>query len=477
MSILSILDIAKSGITAQRLSLEVTSENISNVNTPGYSRQTAILQTAPTSIDKGFPLGRGVEVGEIQRAYDNFLQVQLTNENATNGWSSTVLASMKRAEQLFNEFTTDGLGKSMQDFFHAWQDLTANPQGQPERQAILARSQQMVDQFHRVNTYLNDIRREANQSLEGLTADVNDKLQQLASLNGQIRQIEIQSGRANELRDKRDLLLRDLSEKVGITSMEQSDGTISVSLSLGQPLVMGTDAATLSLEPDAAKAGFYKIFATAPGGKTAVDITSIVGGTNNGQGEMGGTLQVRDTLVNTFISDLDELAFTLATEINTLHASGFGLTGSTGKNFFSITATADGASGLGGIEVNITNTNDIAAANADPALGGTGNNKNATAIASLYDTILPLSSGNMTMEGFYNSLVGKVGVAVQNADRAQNLSEGVIKQLDNLRESNSGVSLDEELASLIKYQKAFEGAAKLVNVGNEMMDTILGLVR
>lgn len=477
MSILSLLDIAKSGITAQRLALEVTSENITNVNTPGYSRQTTVFTTANVSQERGFPLGNGVRVAEIQRAYDDFLQMQLKAEGSTKGWSDTVLASMTRAEQLFNEFTTDGLGKSLQDFFSAWQDLTANPQGQPERQAILARGQQLADQFKRVNSYLNDIKTEANQSLEGITADVNDKLRQIASLNEQIKQIEIQGARANELRDQRDLAVRQLAEKVGITYAEQTDGTLNISLSLGQPLVLGKDAAVLSLQPDAANGGFYRIYSTAPGGKTAVDISSIVGGPGNGQGEMGGTLQVRDSLVNGFLADLDELAYTLATEVNTLHSTGFGLTGSTGLDFFATPATMAGYSGLGGISVAITSTNDIAAAAVDPAVGGTGNNTNAKDIATLFDKILPLTGGNMTIGGFYNSLVGKVGVAAQNAERSQTLSEGVLKQLDNLRESQAGVSLDEELANLIKYQKAFEGAAKLINTGTEMMDTILGLIR
>lgn len=477
MSILSILDIGKSGITAQRLALEVTSQNVANVNTPGYSRQTTVFASGTVSMERGFPLGNGVQVAEIQRAYDDFLQLQLKNESSTNGNATTLLSAMDRAEQLFNEFTADGLGKSLQDFFKAWQDLSVNPQGKPERQAVLARAGQLVDQFQRVNGYLNDIRTDANQSLEGITSDVNDQLRQIATLNGQIQQVEIRGTAANELRDKRDLLVRQLAENVGITYLEQPDGMLSISLGLGQPLVIGTDAAALSLQPDPLNGGLYKVLTTPPGGNTTIDITTIVGGSNNSQGRMGGALQVRDTLVSQFIGDLDELAFTLANEVNAAHSAGFGLTGSTGLNFFTAPAAMAGYSGMGGIAVNITNTNDIAAADADPAVGGTGNNKNSTTIASIYDKVLPMSGGNTNLEGFYNAIVGRVGVAVQNAERAQGLSEGVLKQLDNLRESNSGVSIDEELANLIKYQKAFEGSAKLITTGAEMMDTILGLIR
>ncbi|MBT1075251.1 flagellar hook-associated protein FlgK [Geobacter grbiciae] len=477
MSIQSILDIGKSSLIAQRLALEVTSENITNVNTPGYSRQTTVLATGITTMERGFPMGTGVKVADIQRAYDAFLQSQLSKENTDNGFGTAVLSSMKRTEQLFNDLTTDGLGKAMQNFFNAWQDLTANPQGQPERQAVLSMGQQLVDQFQRINGYLNDVKNEANKSLEGLASDVNDKIGQIASLNDQIKQIEIQGGHANELRDQRDLLVRQLSSKVGITYVENGDGTLSVSLTLGQPLVIGDKAAKLSLEPDPGNSSYYKIMATSPGGNTAVDISTIAGGPGNAQGEMGGALQVRDTLINGFLSDLDELAYNLANEVNSVHSASYGLTGITGRNFFNPPAAMAGYSGKGGISLAISKTSDVAAADSNPLTGGTGNNKSASSIASIYDKVLATSGGNLTLEGFFNSLVGKVGVSVQDATRRADQSGGIVKQLDNLRESNSGVSLDEELANLVKYQKAYEGAAKLINVGSDMMDTILGLIR
>jgi len=427
-------------------------------------------------MESGFAMGTGVKVSDIQRAYDDFLQSQLSKENTNSGFGSAVLSSMEQVEQLFNDLTTDGLGQAMQDFFDAWQDLTANPQGQPERQAVLSMGQQLVDQFQRINSYLNDVKTQANKSLEGLTSDINDMSGQIASLNEQIQQIEIQGGNANELRDQRDLVVRELSAEVGITYIENGDGTLSVSLTLGQPLVIGNQSATLSLEQDVTNSGFYKIMATSPGGTTAVDISTIVGGPDNTQGEMGGTLQVRDTLVNGFLSDLDELAYTLANEVNSIHETSYGLDGVTGRDFFTVPSAMDGYSGLGGISLAVTTTSEVAAADSDPLVNGTGNNNSATAIADIYDTVLSTSGGNMTLEGFFNSLVGKVGVAVQDATRRADQSDGILQQLDNLRESNSGVSLDEELANLVKYQKAYEGAAKLINVGTEMMDTILGLI-
>lgn len=476
MSINSLLETAKTALNVQKLALEVTGENIANVNTPGYSRQTAILETAITTIERGFPLGNGVKVAQVQRSYDDFLQKQTTAESSTYGEGKTVYSAMTRVEQLFNEFTTDGLGKSLQDFFKAWQDLTANPQGQPERQAVLSRAQQLVGDFHRINTYLNDVKKDMNASLSGITNDINDMLGQVANLNLHIKQIEVQSGNANELRDKRELLIRQLSQKVGITYTEQPDGMVDVNLTNGQPLVVGKDAATLSLQPNAVNPAFDDIMLTPPGGGPLINATPFIGGPGNSQGEVGGTLQVRDSLVDNYLSNLDELASMLANEVNGLHAAGFGLAGTTGNNFFN-TPPAPIAGYSGSIGVVIADPGNIAAADTDPVANGTGNNIQARKIASVYDKVLATSGGNMTMEGFYNSIVGKVGVSVQNAERAESQSDGLVKQLGNLRESVSGVSLDEELANLIKYQKAFEGAAKVINVGTEMLDTVLTLVR
>jgi len=478
MSINSLLETGRTALNAQKLALEVTGENITNVNTTGYSRQTTILETAPTTLERGFPLGSGVKVAAVQRSYDGFLQTQIMGQNATYGQGKTSNSALQRVQQLFNEFTTDGLGVSLQNFFKSWQDLTVNPQGAPERQAVLSQGQQLVDNFHRINSNLNDVKSDMNKSLEGQVSDINDTLNQIATLNLQIKQIEVQSGPANEMRDKRDLLLRQLSQKVGISFVEQPDGMVDVSLTSGQSLVVGKDAAALSLLPNAANSGFYDILLTPPGGGPAVNATAFIGGPGNTQGEIGGALLVRDTMVNNYLSELDELASTLASEVNGLHSAGYGLTAaSPGLDFFPPPAAVAGYSGQGGIGVNIAAISDVAAADADPTVNGTGNNKNAQSIASVYDKFLAMSAGNVTLEGFYDSLVGKVGVGVQNAGRAESQSDGILKQLNNMRESASGVSLDEELANLIKYQKAYEGAAKLINVGSEMLDTVINLVK
>lgn len=471
MGIQSIFNIAQSSLQAQQLGTEVTGENIANVNTPGYSRQRVMLETADTSNASGFPLGNGVKVAQIQRSYDSFLQSQITNGNSTNGQTSTRLTFMQRIEPLFNELTADGLGASLDNFFKSWQDLASNPQGTPQRQAVLAQGQILVDNFHQVNAFLNNAKTDADKSLVGITSDLTANLKDIASLNDQIKEIEVSGGNANELRDKRDTSVQDLAKLAGIRYMEQSDGTLTVTASSGEMLVSGNQSATVATQVNSTT-GLNDIMLTPSGSSTPLNVTTTIGGPGNTLGSLGGTLNVRDNLLPDKLAKVDELAYNLATTLNAVHSAGYGLNGSTGNDFFTPAGPVTGYSLA--VKLNISDINDIAAADAP---GATGNNIKASQIAAIQDQNIPTSLGNTTLGSFYNALAGNVGLEVQRAQQSNQQSEDLVNQLNNLRDSSAGVSLDEEMTNLIKYQKAFAGAAKLITTATDMMDTILGLVR
>jgi len=481
---MGILDIGRSALAAQNAAINVTGENISNVNTPGYSRQTAVLETAPVSPDQNPAVGNGVVVASVQRTYDRFLQAQINTAQSANGEQSTGQTALQRIEPLFSDLTGNGLGTSLQSFFSAWQDLAMNPQGAAERQSVLAKAQTLVDDFHQINGSLNSVKNDANQSLAAITSGINTTTGQIAELNTQIRTAQQGGGNTNQLCDSRDQLIQNLSQKVGITCLEQSDGTVNVSLSRGPQLVAGDKAATLSLRDDPANSGLSGVILTLPGGGTGTDITPLVSGTAGNSGELGGTLLVRDSMVNDFQSNLDELAGALATQVNGVHSAGFGLNGGTGVNFFTPPAAATppatfsaGYSSV--IALNVTSTDAIAAAAVDPTQpgGGSGNNVGALSIADLGSKTLSLTGGSNTLSGFYGSLLGKVGLAVQTSSQDVTQSTAMLGQLNNLRDSTSGVSLDEELIALTKYQKAYQGAARLITTGQEMIDTVLGMIQ
>ncbi|MDD2337937.1 MAG: flagellar hook-associated protein FlgK, partial [Geobacteraceae bacterium] len=421
-------------------------------------------------------LGTGVQLATVQRSHDDLLQLQLVKGNSQYGESETKQTALSQIEPYFNDVTTDGLGQSIEDFFNSWQDLSVTPQGTAERQAVLSRSQTLVDTFHQMNTNLNDSLSSANSSLEGITADITDKAKSIASLNDQILQTERLGGNANELRDQRDYLTQELAKKVGVGYSEQSDGTLTVTLPGGEPLVQGNSYATLSTEVDSST-GLNNIMLTPVGGGSTTDITSTVGGTDNSLGEIGGTLQVRDEIVPGYLAKLDEMARQLVTSVNTQHSSGYGLDG-TQNDFFdpANTTSAD-------ISLNTSLTaNKIAAAGENPlTVSGPGDNTNTLAIAQLQSTSLSFTvdgdTTNATMSSYYNAFVSSVGIDVENAANSTDQNSSYLRQLNSLRESNSGVSLDEEMANLIKYQSAFEASAKVITTATEMLDTVMGLIR
>lgn len=477
MSVNSLFNIATTGLTAARVAIEVTGENIANVNTPGYSRQRSIFETGPVNTANGFPLGTGVRIDEVQRNHDDLLQLQLVKGNSAYGESSAKETALNQIEPSFNELTSDGLGMAVENFFNSWQDLSTNPQGTPERQTVLARAKSLTDTFHQMNTSLQDARTNADTSLVGLTADITDKAKNIASLNNQILQTERLGGNANELRDQRDYLLQGLATDVGITYAEQADGTITVQLPGGQNLVQGSSYGTLATQVNSGTS-LNDIMFTPIGGGAAVNVTSTVGGTNNSLGKIGGTLQVRDTILPGYISRLDEMANQLVTTVNAQHSSGYGLDG-TQNNFFDPAHTTSADISLN----SALTTNKIAAAAQDPtsALSGPGDNVNALAIAGIKSRTISFNIGgnitNASFSSYYDSFVSSVGVDTRNSKNEADLNNSFLKQLNSLRESNSGVSLDEELTNLVKYQRAYEASAKMINAASDMLDTVLGLVR
>lgn len=506
----AIFNTASTSIVAQRVAMEVTGENITNANTPGYSRQRAIMETAPVTATNGFPMGNGVLVKSVQRYYDAVLQKNITDGNSLLQNNQNRLTSLQEIEPAFNEMATSGLGKSIQDFFDSWQTLSNNAAGTAERQTVLTRAQVMVENFHQANQNLRNVQITANRNLEGITADISQKAKSIASLNAQIVQTELGGASSSELRDKRDYLAQELAKKMGATFTEEKDGSMTVSLPNGSSLVERNQYATLYtspmplVPPNANNVNpSNHILITNVGDPplsakpiSDTDITTTVGGPNNTLGEIGAMLGLRDTVVPAYLQKLDELAYNLAYQVNAQHKQGWNLNGNTNTNFFApATLTAPPASAVAvagysssnstlGIKLNISSTNEIAAADVNPVTGGVitggGNNTNALALAAIKDRQVSFATSggaSASVISYYNAMVSGIGVDVQAAQNATNQGESYVTQLNNLRESNSGVSLDEEMTNMIKYQKAFQGAARLITTATDMMDTVLAMVR
>jgi len=493
MGINAIFNTAASSLTAQRIALDVTGENIANVNTDGYSRQRVIMDTAtPTTHISGFPLGSGVNVTAVQRIYDDVLNKQINDGNSVLGNSEQRLAALKQLEPYFNELTGNALGDAMQGLTDAWQSLSLNPAGLAERQAVIGRATILTDTFHQISNAITNVQTFADQSITAIATDITQTAKEISNLNGQILTTEQASGNANELRDKRDLLIQQLSKQVGVTYAEQPNGSVTVKLLGGQELVNGVNYATVYNNQAGPPVTSNTMLVTTVGNPppaaapaSDTDVTATIGGANNAMGEIGGLLYTRDTAMPGYLAKLDELAYNLAQQTNAIHTAGWNLNNATGINFFNpgtptappaSAATFAGYSSL--ITVAISDSNAIAAADTDPSSGGTGNNRNALLLKDLASTPVGFAGGvQTTTASYYNALVSGVGVDVRSATNAAAQNTAFVKQLGTLRESNSGVSLDEELINLMKYQKAFQGASKVISTATEMLDTILGMIR
>lgn len=465
MGLSAAMEIGRNGLNIYRIATEVTSENIANVNTQGYSRQRVLMESAPPTLHNGFPLGTGVQISVIERFYDGLLQQQLVSAQTTQGFDTSKSTVLQQIEPYFNEVANDGIGTAISNFFGALQDLTLNPGGTSERQVVITRAQILSDNFQSVSKGLNDAIATQNATLVPLTESINSTLTNIAQLNGQIKSTELLSGNANEMRDQRDQLVRDLSLKIGITFTENVDGTTDIRYADGgAELVTGSNAGAFSL--DQTDPANFVVQLTPPGGALAVVAPTT--------GELGATMAMRDTIIPGYLAQVDTLAKSIADAVNAQHSVGFSPTGGTNQNFFTPLGTVAGAAGAFSIDAGL----DIStiAASGNPLLPG--DNSNALAIVQLNSTYtVPSGAPTATFSSYYSSLVSKVGLDVQSSKTTVSQDEAFTKQLTTLRESNSGVSLDEELTNLVKYQRSYQASSKLITTATEMMDMVIGMIR
>lgn len=453
-----ILDIARGAMAAQNAAITTTSHNIANVNTPGYSRQRVDLTSAkPMAATYGF-VGQGVDIQSIHRMRDTFVDTQLRFENQTLGRWQYRENVMVEVENIFNEPSDTGLSQILENFWDSWDELGNDPQSGSAREQVRQMGTHLVNTFQHLSKRLTDLQDRLNEDLKGKVDEINSKTVLIGELNDQIASAETRDITANEFRDQRDRLVDDLSKLVDVTVTDQDNGMITLSLS-GHILVERNVAYQLSTS-------------TGSNGRSTVD--TIVWERNNrpvaiNNGEVKGILELRDEIIQGKLNDLDELANSMVTQVNTLHTAGYGQDGFTGYDFFSSASTgADDIALDNGILGDITRI----AASSD---GTAGNGDTAHAIAGLRESRV-MSGNSITMDDFYAAMMGSLGVQSQEASFMRENQDMMVTQLETQKSSVSGVSLDEEMSSLIKYQHAYDAAARLITTVDEMMQTVINMV-
>ena len=458
--IYGIMSIAGQALLTQQQAISVTSHNIANVNTPGYSRQRLKMTTNTPADSAVGPMGSGVSGETIERIYDRYLSAQLINESQALGRWDTQKGAVEMVEVIFNEVDGSGLSQAMSKFWDAWQSLANNPDGTTERQILITASQVLAATFNQLNSDLSQNQQNLDLAIQGTVTDINRLSQQIADLNEKIISSEAGSFSANDYRDQRELLLRELSELIDINTFEDATGAVSVLVANGRPLVSSGQFWQLSTETSVA--GFQDIVWVDDTGN-APNITADISG-----GRLKGYLDVRDGVIDGYINRLDTLAQTLMTDVNTLHQNGFDLDGLGGEVFFIGTAANDME-----VNPNIVGDLDLIAAASD-ALTVPGDSRQAIEIANLQYQLT--MGGTQSYNDYYSAIVRDVGNEVLKSGASYNHQSDMMAQLENQRESVSGVSLDEEMINLLKFQNAYAAAAKLITTADEMMQTILQML-
>ncbi len=468
-SINLLLDIGKKGILAHQTSISVAGHNIANVDTEGYSRQEAVLGSTVA----GGLEGTGVTVETIRRNYDNFIETQLASESSEYGKLSSKDSSIQKVEMLFGETTGLGLNHDIDNFFDAMNDLSNNPEGVSERNLLKSRGEILSNTFNSMSSNLTDMRKGLDVELEVLVDEVNVITSSIAELNANIASLERSGVVANDFRDQRTSLIRQLSEKIDINTYDAGDGSITIQSTGGYLLVQRNDSFDLSTRVNASNDGLLDVYVTTSGG-TTTNITSSIG-----SGNIGGILEARDTDIPGYLNSIDELAYSIAVEVNTLHQTGYAVDGvTTGLDFFSDLTTLSsppaGAAANIAVSSDVADVNNIAAAG---SLNSPGDNTVALAMAALRNkTNVAGLPANVTFSDQYNATVTDVGIDLQSIESQLEQKENLLNQLDMKRESVSGVSIDEEMTNLVKFQYAFEASARLINIADEMLATVLGMV-
>jgi flagellar hook-associated protein 1 FlgK len=456
--IYQILNTAKDSLLASQLSMEVTGSNIANANTPGYVRQRAVLAARSPGEVADNSIQSGVEVTTVERLYDRFIEFQIVDQSSQVGEAGIRQETFDRVEAIFNETDGGGLNDAMNQFWSAWQDLSSNPTGQVERTALANAADSLSMMFREYAGELYAVRADLDAQVGASVAQLNGTLSDIASLNDKI--VEGLGGgvNVNSLMDQRSELLKKTAGLIDIQYVEETAGAVNVFMTDGRALVQGNASWQLGVQVNSG--GYYDVvFAENP----TAPINDAIGG-----GKLAGLLDMRDATVAGYQGNLDDLAGALISAVNAQHASGYDNYRNAGGNFFDPL----GATGARDMQVAATVLNDpnrIAA-----ALTVNADGDNARAIGAVRDQVL-MSGGVSTLGEFFASLVGQIGQGVTESARRLSHETGVMTQMSNTWEQTSGVSIDEEMMNLIKFQMSYGAAAKLAQAADEILQTLLEL--
>lgn len=473
MSIGNILEIGRSGILANQDALQTTSNNVSNVNTPNYSRQRPQLEARAAVLNFGYrPSGGGVDVARTLRIHDEFVERQIVNESKNFGDMRMRAESLRRMEGVVHQGMVD-LSERINGFFNHFRELSLNPEIPALRVAVKESAETLASGFNKLSSTMENIRVELDLRLDSTLENVNRLAEDLARLNASISSVPGNQEPPHELMDQRDAVVRELSSKLGVQALEGERGQVTVLVEGVGVLVQGGEANRLEAlrtpGSDPKDPGAMDIFLKTHTGLQYA--TKAFPG-----GELGGLIHVRDNVTSRALRQLDNIAFGFTSAVNEAHSQGTG-PDDAGLDFFQSLESSDGAAQR--FSVTGVIKDDPAAIAVGMEREKSGDNRVALGISELQRAeIIPVGIEGLhgqTVNQALNSIVSEIASETNGAEQMYGHQGAIMEQLDNYRKSVSGVSLEEEAIHLMQFQAAFNAAAKTMQVGDELLETILSL--
>ena len=452
------INMASNALRLFQRALDTTGHNIANVNTPGYSRQTVEFKTQVplTFYSEGWKaLGTGVNLSAIARIRDAYLEASARDNSGNLGKYQTLAGALKQIEGAFNEPGDQGIASALDQFFDSWSALGSNPNDAAARTQVQNAGALLTSRVRGTWTQLQSSAGQLQSSMTTTLTQVNNLGAKIADLNTQIRQYAASGGSPNDLLDQRDAAVRELSGLVDTQVQTFQDGSYAVYVS-NYPLVDSAGARPMPNNSFDAKTSTF----------VADGITYTVKG-----GELAGLFQ-SFTAVNDQMAQLDTFANELRTQFNTVHETGIDQDGNTGVDFFN-----DAAPQTGAIDFDLG-----AAVKASPraiaagTTGAPGDGGLALVFSQMRDTQF-LSLGNQSFQGYYSANVSQVGSQAAYYQNALDTESAVGEQITNQVQATSGVSLDDEMAEMMKYQRSYQAAAKALTVFDQVTQDLIAMLQ
>ncbi len=462
MSLFSILNMSGSALQAQQVGLQVTANNIANAGTDGYHRQSVDYRTAGSYWTSGLLLGSGVTAADVASAYDKFTESRLFEEHSHQGYTEEMNAAYEVLQSLVGSVDEGSLSSRISDLFLQFDALATTPHDTNTRNLVLASAQSLATEFNRQADVLGDVASSADEAIAMGVDTANTLLRDIAAINGEIVALESGGQNASDARDERSRLVDELSGLVNVTLSEQSDGSMTVMIG-GHSAVQGTTARTLDTAEDAAT-GNQRI--TLAAGALAVDVTDQIS-----SGTLAAQVEIRDSVVPGLLADLDQLAFDMVSAINGVHEAGYDLDGNTGLQLFEGASVVSGAAAAMKLSTDVDGEPSALAAATDPtAVPGDGSN--AIALGDLAET-LAAGGGGHTFTQEAAAWIGQLGIDAAAVEANYAIQSAVTLSVESTWLQRSAVSLEEEAVNLIQYQDAYDAMAKVLQVTQQMLDTLM----